>query len=271
VTVGSRFGAVAWKAWACFRRDLLTDFSYRVTFAIDLVDALLVVVSYAFLARVFGGTQPDGYRALDFLVVGVAASGGFTTALQCFKQGIRGTQSTGTIKAVMSTPTSPTAFLVLSAIYPMLRAGADTLVFLAGGAWIGLSVRHVNAGGAVLAFVLGLLGVAVFGILSAASAIVLKRGDPVIWTIGTLMWLLSGVLYPTSVLPPWLERVAWCLPTTHALTALRALLLDGVALAAVWPHLVFLAAFAAIGVPASLWAFERAVRFAKHSGTLGHV
>jgi len=42
------------------RRDFLTDVRYRVAFAIGLFDALLVLVSYSFLAGVFGGARPGG-------------------------------------------------------------------------------------------------------------------------------------------------------------------------------------------------------------------
>lgn len=262
---------LAGKLQAIVVRDFVTDLSYRLTFAMELVDGALLVLSYSFLARIFGATRPDGYPALDFLIVGIAASSGFGTALLCFAQGVRGTQATGTIKAVMATPTSATTFVLLSSAYPILRSLIDVAMLLGAGALLGLTLSSANIPGAALVMGLGLLAMAAFGILSAAFAIVFKRGDPVTWLLATVTWLLSGVLYPTAVLPAPLARLSWWLPTTHALSALRALIIDGAAIGAVSSHVVFLAGFAAVGVPASVWIFGRAVRHAKRVGTLGHV
>lgn len=260
-----------WKAWVTFARDFAIDMSYRVIFAITLADSLLMALSYMFLARLFGGTRPDGYDARQFLLIGIAVSGGLSTVLACFAQGVRGTQVSGTIKAVVATPTSPTAYLLLSAGYPIVRALADVVILLGVGWLVGLRLASANVAGGVLALALGLCAMAALGMMAAAFTVVFKRGDPITWLLGSVTWLLSGVLYPTSVLPAWLGHLAWWLPPTRTLTALRALLIDGAPLAAVALSLWYLAACAAVGLPLGLWIFGRAVTHAKREGTLGHV
>jgi len=37
---------------------------------------------------------------------------------------------------------------------------------------------------------------------------------------------ISGIYYPVSVLPDWLQAVAWCLPTSHVFEGMRAVLLE---------------------------------------------
>lgn len=39
---------------------------------------------------------------------------------------------------------------------------------------------------------------------------------------------ISGVWYPVSVLPAWLQPVAWCLPSTYVFEGMRALVIDKV-------------------------------------------
>lgn len=258
------------KAWACVMRDVRIDASYRVSFAMNAVDGLLMVVAYAILARLFGATRPDGFAPLGFLLVGIAVNGALMTAQACFGQAIRGAHNTGTIKAVLATPTPPLTVVVLSSVYPIARAVVDVLIWL-GGAWVcGVSMAHANVGTAAVVFMVATLAVAGFGFVSAAFAVVFKRGDPILWMFAALSLLLGGVMYPTSVLPPWLGVLSAALPATHALQAMRAALLEGASLAQVSGDLLALAAFAVVGIPAGLALLAAALGVARQRGNLGH-
>ena len=52
---------VVWKAWAFFRRDLLTDLSYKLSFALQALHILLGIAAYYFLASLLGESTPGGY------------------------------------------------------------------------------------------------------------------------------------------------------------------------------------------------------------------
>jgi len=81
--------------------------------------------------------------------------------------------------------------------------------------------------GAVLFFInLVLTGWAV-GL--AVSGIVLRHGlgaESLAWTVMFIMLPLACVYYPVSVLPDFLQPLAWCLPPTYVFEGLRALLID---------------------------------------------
>jgi ABC-2 type transport system permease protein len=106
------------------------------------------------------------------------------------------------------------------------------------------------------------------GVLSASFTMVWKRGDPLGPLLSVTFFLLGGVVYPTKVLPGWLESVAALLPITHAIRAVRAILLQGSSLAEVATELWILVGFAATLLPLSLFAFSAAVQKAKRDGTL---
>jgi ABC-2 type transport system permease protein len=60
---------------------------------------------------------------------------------------------------------------------------------------------------------------------------VLRNGlgaESLVWTVLFLMLPLTCVYYPVTVLPGWLQAVAWCLPPTYVFEGLRALLNDHV-------------------------------------------
>jgi ABC-2 type transport system permease protein len=70
------------------------------------------------------------------------------------------------------------------------------------------------------------------------------------------------------VLPGWLQVLAPLSPMTYVLRAVRAGLLDGAPPAAVAGDLLTLALFGLLLVPAGLFVFRAAERYARRSGRL---
>jgi ABC-2 type transport system permease protein len=255
------------RLWAFFRRDLVTDLSYRVSFALEALDVAIGVAAFFFLSRLVGG-RPDGYDPFAFLLVGIGLNGAMTTALVAFSQGIRSNQQAGTLKALFVLPLSPVAAMLYSSAYPMARATFDAAVYLAAGAFFGLRLGDANVVGALVVFALSLLAFGSLGFVSAAFTLTVKRGDPLLWLVGGLSWLVGGVFYPIDLLPWPLQRLALALPMTHALDALRATLLSGAPLGDVWGSVTVLAGFGLAGFPLALSLVLAALTQARRLGTL---
>ena len=81
-----------------------------------------------------------------------------------------------------------------------------------------------------------------------------------------LMLVVSGVYYPVSVLPGWMQWIAKISPATYALRGNREQILNGAGLAwaDVWPLLVI----GAVSVPLGLVVFKTGERYAKRHGKL---
>jgi ABC-2 type transport system permease protein len=63
------------------------------------------------------------------------------------------------------------------------------------------------------------------------SGVVLRNGlgaESLAWTMMFLIMPVICVYYPVSVLPPWLQAIAWGLPPTYVFEGMRALILDNV-------------------------------------------
>ena len=256
------------KAKAFFRRDLRTDLSYKVSFAIEGIDILLGVAAFFFFSGLLAGRRPEGYDPFAFILVGIAVNGAMSTALAAYAQGIAAEQSGGTLKTILATRTSPQRLMLYASLYPVTRASLDAGIYLIGGVVFGLAIATANLAAAATVFALALVAFSSVGVFSAAFTLVLKRGDPVVWLFGALSWVLGGVFFPVDMLPAWLQQLAWWLPITHALSALRAVLLAGADLIEVRGSIAVLAAFAGLGFPLALAAFGLAVRRAKQTGTL---
>jgi ABC-2 type transport system permease protein len=261
---------IASKAWAFFQRDLYTDLSYKLSFTFQIVDVLVGIGAYYFLARVMGKSALHGYEPFAFILVGTAVNGYMTTSLACYSHAIRGDQPLGTLKMVLSTPTSPLAFILLSSVYPLSRAAFDATLYLMGGVLLGLPLTRVNLPAVLLIFLLSELAFSGIGILSATFTLVFKRGDPLLWLFGGLSWLLGGVFYPVDILPRFLRGAAQLLPITHALVGMRAAFLQHASFSTLLPQIAILGLFGLVGLPLSLLAFHWGIRWAKTTGTLSH-
>jgi ABC-2 type transport system permease protein len=76
---------------------------------------------------------------------------------------------------------------------------------------------------------------------------------------------LACIYYPVSVLPFWLQAVAWTLPPTYVFEGMRALLIDHVFRADLMAYSL---AINAVLLVASFAIFLALLRSAKHHGSL---
>jgi ABC-2 type transport system permease protein len=131
---------------------------------------------------------------------------------------------------------------------------------LQGANWLG---ALLVLGASILAF-LGL------GILSASYLLIFKRGNPVNWAILGLSSVVGGMLYPISILPVWLQRLARLIPVTYSLEGMRAAILGHASTYELLPSIAGLLLFAVFLLPVSFAIFSWALRRTKVTGTLTH-
>src|SRR6202022_2746058 len=63
------------------------------------------------------------------------------------------------------------------------------------------------------------------------SGLVLRNGlgaESIVWTLMFGVMPLACIYYPVTVLPHWLQYVAWALPPTYVFEGMRSLLIDHV-------------------------------------------
>lgn len=66
------------------------------------------------------------------------------------------------------------------------------------------------------------------GIVSTAVVLRFGQGaESLAWIIAFVVQPVSAVFYPVSILPGWLQPVAWSLPATHVFEGMRAVLKTG--------------------------------------------
>ncbi|MBI3327207.1 MAG: ABC transporter permease [Nitrospinae bacterium] len=262
------------KAWGFLQRDLLAEWSTRFSLLLHLLNIGLTVAAYVFLARLVvqetltrWAPTAEGY--FPFVLVGMATNGAMFIAFTGLSRSLQLQQPAGLLKPLLMSQSRPEAVLLLSSLYPLVRAAVDLVVYLLVG-WVfgGLSLAQANGLGAAVIACLAIVAFGSLGLCAAAFTVLLKYGNPLLWMIGSSSWLLSGVLYPPALLPRPLRWAAELFPLTHAIQGMRAALLAGASLGELLRPIVLLTAFSTIMVPLGVMAFELGLRRTRVRGTL---
>lgn len=258
---------------AFFQRDYLTQLSYRTAFALSFFGLFFRAFVFFFISRFIGDAANDGLAAYNadyfaFVLIGLALNPYFDVGLTAFARALRQAQTTGTLEAMIMTPT-PVSYLVIgSAVWSYAFTTFQVFVYLILGAMLGVNFANANWLTAIVGLLLAIIAFASIGIMAASIIMVIKRGDPVTAVIANVSALVGGVYYPLETLPNWLQTIAQFVPLTHALQVLRLSLLNGATIRELRDDLLILLLFCLILLPLALFSFRYAVDKARQDGSL---
>lgn len=259
---------------AFLKRDFSQEISYRLSFLMQLGSIFLSAAVFYFLAQLVGegaSAQLEVYGGdyFSFVLIGLAFTGFLGVSLSNYADIIREGQMMGTLEIMLLSPTRLSVILLSSSIWEYLLTTVRVVVYLLLGAFVfGADLGNSNIGAAILVLLLSIASFSGIGILSAAMVLLVKKGNPVTWLLGSVSSLLAGVYYPVSVLPDWLEPVSRILPLTYALDAMRLAMLQGYSIYELRWDMLILLGFTFILTPLAFLVFRKALKRAKKEGSL---
>ena len=258
---------------AFLRRDFLIEVSYRTSFLMQAFGIFFSVLIWYFVSRVVQApAATPGLEGVDYfayVLLGLALLHYLSSALVSFGSKVRGEQMTGTLEAMLLTPTSIGTIILGSSLWEFLLTSIKVLVYLlVGRLFFGVVIHMESFLPALLVIALTVLAFSGVGILSAAFVLYLKRGDPIAYLVASGSALVGGVFYPPENMPEWLGGWSRLLPITYALRALRRALLRGSRFSELLPDIQALVLFVAVLLPLGILAFHFAVRRARQEGSL---
>ncbi len=127
-----------------------------------------------------------------------------------------------------SSPLSPGEVVIGTLILSVIKA----LITLSILILVALSLFHFNLlsyGGGMI-FLIGNVFVFGWAFGYITSSLILRFGIRVqilAWSLIAMLYPLSGVYYPLSILPPFIAKIAQIFPVSHIFEALRAMILEG--------------------------------------------
>lgn len=135
------------------------------------------------------------------------------------------------LKRLAATPLSRVAFVGSNVVMRLLIAALQTVLIVGIGAWL-FGVTIVGNVLVVVGFiVLGALTFLAIGYIIAAWARTEETANAATSIIQFPMMFLSGIFFPISFMPDWLQPVAAAMPLTYLADALRQTMVGGAAYA----------------------------------------
>jgi ABC-2 type transport system permease protein len=147
-----------------------------------------------------------------------------------------------------------------------VRASA---VFVAVAAFIGIHVPNANYSAALALLAIASVSFIGVGMMTAVLPLISpEKGTQLGFVAQGLMLVVSGVYYPVSVLPDWMQFLAKFSPATYALEGIRQAILEGQGVTDMADQIVPLIVIGVISIPLGLWVFRRGELYAKRHGKL---
>jgi ABC-2 type transport system permease protein len=259
-----------------FQRDLQIASSYRSPFVLELVEALFGATMLYYVALFVDSPElrqalPQGTSYFTYSLVGFVFFDYLHAALDSFDRSLEEARDTGTLEPMLVTQTSLPVLLIGSAFYPFVLTTLRVAVYLGWGSLLfGFPLGGANWLSVCVVLIVTLLSFSGLGIFSSAYLLLFKKGNPSKWFFLGVSSIVGGMLFPVSVLPPWLQVVALLNPVTYALDAMRAALLEGASLSGIAKSLLILFFFTLVLLPTAILAFSWSLKRTKITGTLSH-
>ncbi len=225
----------------------------------------IVYIAKGFAAT---GAKLDVNRATAVLLIGAVVWAYLGIIFEFLTETVAWERWEGTIEYTFMAPLSRAMHLggsgVFAVLYGLIRA---TLLFIAEALFFGLALPDANYVGALAVLVIASVSFFGIGMMTAVLPLISpEKGAQLGFVAQGMLLVVSGVYYPISVLPTWMEWIAKVSPATYALRGIRASILDGagVAWADVWPLILI----GVVCIPLGLFIFSIGERYAKKHGKL---
>src|SRR5256886_6768325 len=178
-----------------------------------------------------GGTI-DVPRVTTILLVGAVIWAYLGIIFEILTETVAWERWEGTIEYTFMAPLSRPVHLfgmgAFAVVYGIVRA---VLLFGVVAAFFTLHVPHANYIAAVVLLVVASISFIGIGMMTAVLPLISpEKGTQLGFVAQGLLLVVSGVYYPVSVLPGWMQALAKISPATYALRGCRAAIINGAGL-----------------------------------------
>ncbi|MEL9970535.1 MAG: ABC transporter permease [Metallosphaera sp.] len=243
--------------------------SYKTQMILNVLSWILPVFTYYFVGDSLGGklNLEGASNYTEFMIIGLAFQGYVSSTISTLSQRLRNEQLYGTIEYYVLSDGGVLSFLLYSALWGFTINSVNAGVILAIGAILHTQY-HVNLLSFFLVFTLLLSASLGLSMISAGFTMFVKQGNPISFFFSTFTTLMSGTVFPVSVLPLWLKDISLAIPLTWALNGLRLAMLDGYGPIAIGGILIVLLIFNAILLPLGALFYLYSFNSSRKKGTL---
>jgi ABC-2 type transport system permease protein len=234
------------------------------------VNAMSITFIGAGVDEVGGGQGTDISFYMTYLLIGALIWSYLSMIFDILSETVQWERWEGTIEYTFMSPTSRVTHLlgmgVYAIVYGILRTA---IVFGVAMLAFDLDLSNANYGAALVVLAVCSISLVGFGVVAAVMPLLSpEKGQQVTYIVSAILLLVSGVYYPVSVLPGWMQVVAQFSPVTYALRGFRAALQHGAGLPQLWNNIWPLLIMGVVFVPLGIFIFRLGESYAKRTGKL---
>ncbi len=262
-------------AYAFFERNLNLTKRYWgweiVWLVYNIVNALSVVFIGASAELVSHVKLNTNYLIL-YLLIGTSVWSYLSVSFDGVTDIINMERWEGTIEHTFMAPISRFTHMVGSCLFAVVHGMIFTIIqLLVVASFFKLDLSHANFATAIFMLFVGSISFIGFGIATAILPLLYtEKGMQMSFVVKAVILLVSGVYYPVSVLPGWMQPLATISPATYVINGLRAAILNNQPIwspevwSSTWPLIIT----GVVSIPLSIYVFGLAERYAKRTGKL---
>jgi ABC-2 type transport system permease protein len=242
---------------------------WDVAFFLWTVANTLTIVFIAKGIEAGGGTI-DVARVTTILLVGAVVWAYLGIIFEILTETVAWERWEGTIEYTFMAPLSRPIHLfgmgAFAIVYGVIRA---VLLFGVVALFFDLELAGADFVAALLVLVVASIPFIGIGMMTAVLPLISpEKGTQLGFIAQGLLLVVSGVYYPVSVLPEWMQWLSVISPATYALDGMRDAIIDGAGVTAMWSNIWPLIIIGIVSIPLGLEVFRRGERYAKKHGKL---
>lgn len=251
--------------WYLTKRYIWWDLAY---FLWTVANTLTIV----FIAKGIDAVEGriDVNRATTYLLVGAVIWAYLGIIFEILTETVSWERWEGTIEYTFMAPLARPIHLFgmggFAVVYGLIRA---ILLFGIVAFFFDLEMPQANFVSAIIVLAVASISFIGIGMMTAVLPLISpEKGAQIGFIAQGALLVVSGVYYPVEVLPGWMQGLATISPATYALRGIRATILDGAHVGALWVDIWPLLLSGVIAVAVGIWVFERGETYAKKHGKL---
>ncbi len=242
---------------------------WDVAFFLWTVANTLTIVFIAQGIEATGGTI-DVEQVTTILLVGAVVWAYLGIIFEILTETVAWERWEGTIEYTFMAPLSRPIHLfgmgAFAIAYGVIRA---VLLFGVVALFFNLELAGANFVAALIVLLVASISFIGIGMMTAVLPLISpEKGTQLGFVAQGLLLVVSGVYYPVSVLPEWMQWLSVISPATYALEGIRAAIIDGAGVTDMWQYIWPLIIIGIVSIPLGLEVFRRGERYAKKHGKL---
>jgi ABC-2 type transport system permease protein len=258
-------GGVVERNWYLVKRYAL----WEITFFVWTAANTLTIVFIGKGVEAAGG-DVDVNRLTTILLIGAVIWSYLGIIFEILTETVAWERWEGTIEYTFMSPLSRPVHLIgmgiFAVLYGVVRAG---VVFVVIALFFGLHMPSANFVSAVVLLAIASVSFIGIGMMTAVLPLISpEKGTQLGYIAQGLMLVVSGVYYPVSVLPEWMQWLSTISPATYALDGIRDAILSGDGVGQLWDEIWPLILTGVASIPLGLAIFRAGEQYAKRHGKL---